>query len=154
MLRYAYAEPAHVRSLLPHLRDEDARELVSSTGKTPEEALLTALDLSGYRLVALGEDGEVVVLFGLASANDTIGVPWMVASKSIRRHARDVARASRDFADEMNSLYPLLMNAADSRNTLHLRWLEWAGFTLGATTTDHGKDGTAFINFHRTRTHV
>jgi len=154
VLTFAVATPDHLASLLPNLRPEDVRELVSSTGHGPATALIHSLSLSEITVVALGEAQEVVAMFGLAAASETTGVPWMVASTAAPAHARDIARHSRPIADRMNARYPLLVNAADCRNSLHIRWLTWAGFELGEVTTEHAADGSPFITFHRSRTHV
>ncbi len=150
MLRPAPATLEHVAQLAPRLRDADRRELISSTGQDPQLVLSAALGVSDNAWAALDQEDNVVFLYGVAPGGAGEGFPWMVAADAVLIHARFIARHTRTFVDGMNAHYPLLRNFADCRNTLHLRWLRWAGFTFTRITTEFSKDGTPFVEFIRT----
>ncbi|MDP3869929.1 hypothetical protein [Phenylobacterium sp.] len=152
MLTQVPATLQHVRDLLPTLRPEDARELQSSSGGAPFVSMVRAIGLSDWSVAALDEDNLPVVLFGLARLDEGVGTPWMVASTKITQHALQVARFTRPIVAKMNRDYPILWNRADLRNSLHLKWLRWAGFRFGALVD--APDGSPFIEFSRIPTNV
>jgi hypothetical protein len=120
---------------------------MSSSGRTAESSLGRAVAVSERAWAALDEHGHVVLLFGVARLSKATGSPWMVASTKIGPHARQIARLTRPLVDALQVDFPVLVNAADSRNKLHLRWLAWSGFTF--TRQSLAKDGTPFIEFIR-----
>lgn len=150
-LTYVPATLAHVRELLPILREADAREIVSSTGKSPAEALAASVGASVSSHAALDPQGRIIMLLGLGEGGPGLGVPWMVASDLIGTQRVAVARDTYPVIDAMNRQYPVLLNHADTRNALHLRWMKWAGFTFTRTSTEWSVDGTPFVEIVRIR---
>lgn len=153
MLRLQRAWLGHVGLILPTLRPEDYQEIASASGKHPGAILAQGVGM-GKSWAALDEEDNPVLLFGVAPGGVGIGIPWLVASTGIVRHGRQIARLTRPLVDAMNEGYPVLRNFADCRNTLHLRWLRWAGFTFLQTSTDFAADGSPFVEFIRIRNHV
>jgi hypothetical protein len=153
MLTYVPATPAHVHELLPDLRDEDRQELLSASGLDPAIALTLCLTASEVAWAALDPQGRPIVLFGASSPSPGLGSPWMVASRHIAAQAAAVARDTRPITEALNDRYPVLTNAVDSRNRLHIRWLQWAGFAFTGTSIT-AADGTPFREFIRIKNHV
>lgn len=147
MLRAVPATLAHAADLLPTLRPEDRREITSSSGLTAEASLARAVAVSERAWAALDDEDRVVLIFGVARMSKVVGSPWMLASTKINAHARQIARLTRPLVDALQVDFPILVNAADCRNTLHLRWLRWAGFTFTRITRSH--DGSPFVEFIR-----
>ncbi len=114
------------------LRSEDRREIEHATGKASHEVLPLAVSLSAesYTFNMQGP----FCLFGVTDdpKNAGYGVVWLVASDEVIRHARYLVKQAPLYLDRWASRYPNgLHNYVDSRNLLHLRWLELVGFTLG-----------------------
>lgn len=150
-MRIVPATLTHVLQIAPWLRMEDHRELVSATGKLPVDTLAASLGVSLRAYAGLDDQGHPILLGGVQRLSERVGVPWMVATPRILKCAREIARLTRPVVEALQDDFPILTNHADSRNKLHLRWLEWAGFTFTRTSTDHSVDGTPFIEFIRIR---
>lgn len=137
-----------------HLRPEDRRELASSNPGVPIETILRRaiqLSLPGHRTKAVDENGTPVLLFGCTEILPfEVGCPWMIGTPEALRYGRQIARLTRPWLDTFP--FRTLVNRADLRNTAHLRWLKFGGFSFGGTI--RAPDGQPFITFSRTRTDV
>ncbi|MCI0525962.1 MAG: hypothetical protein L0Y56_00715 [Nitrospira sp.] len=77
-------------------------------------------------------DGEVLCIFGVSKVTqlgDTY-VPWMLSSIALPNHGRAFLRVSRAVVAAWQNRYPKLVNYADSRYKVAIRWLSWLGFTI------------------------
>jgi len=45
--------------------------------------------------------------------------------------------------------YPVLFNVVDSRNEVHVRWLQWMGFTFIKKHSEYGPEKRPFYEFVR-----
>ena len=141
----------HALELADKLRPEDAREIASASGMNPKDVLVmsSGLSLKMWRMVA-GDTGETVSLFGVASSGRRwVGTPWLVASRRIAEFPQHVGRNTLMAVNLLHEHYPVLTNYADMRNTLHIRWLKWAGFRFIRETCDYARDGALFGEFIR-----
>ena len=79
-------------------------------------------------------DGEVLNMFGVAQATllSSRGVPWMLATQRLERHARPFLRHSRRAVADMKAGSRELQNFVDARNRKAVLWLRWLGFILHA----------------------
>lgn len=146
--RITYDEVEMLRNMT--LRKADIEELRVSSGKQPWDALKSAV-LHSTEWTEVGyveETGEIIALFGLASANG-IGIPWMVASPNIKKYNKILMRYSKKVIGEMNDQFTLLTNFVDSRNSLHIRWLKHMGFKFSGI--EHKIDGIPFKQFYMER---
>lgn len=116
--------------LSSRLRSEDQREVETATGKSAEEVLLTAFDLSTecYSL-RFNTDPDLVALFGITEAASITrtAVPWMLCTDAVGRGAIAIAREASSWLSRWSHKYGFLRNIVDVRNTLHIRWLQAAG---------------------------
>lgn len=90
-------------------------------------------------------EGEVAFIGGITEDGEV----WMVGTEWFpTKYHPNFLRNCRWFVDTLNEAYPRLHNIVDSRNTLHLRWLEWCGFTIDR---DHPQiiNGVPFFPFER-----
>jgi hypothetical protein len=131
MIEIVKAEPRHA-AIVPYLRQADVDEIWSFTGISPASAISYSLAFSEYaRAILL--DGKPVVLFGVTgvpASHGKTGVPWLVATEEIEKHPVRFYRMSKAVIATMRQKYDCLMNWVDIRNTLSIRWLKWAGFTV------------------------
>lgn len=99
-------------------------------GVTIEHALQYGLEHSLRAWAILADDVPI------AAVGDTLhgigtGVPWMVTTVHVERHARGFLRASKAILAEMCQRHYTLVNLIDARNVVAIRWLEWLGFSIG-----------------------
>jgi hypothetical protein len=133
-----------VRAMSSRLRPEDAREIETGCGLAPDKGLELSFLLSVQcYVIRPTEDAEPVAIFGVGpdAFNREKGIVWMLATTDVSKHALGVIEVSRQALDYFLTLYPRgLHNLADARNTLHIRWCQLMGFTLGETKEVRGQD--------------
>lgn len=76
---------------------------------------------------------------------------WMVGSTLLDEKPVEFLRASIAWVDTQKKLYHTLSNIVDGRNTKHIEWLRWLGFTINPAPCRGGPPGIPFYNFHWTR---
>ena len=113
---------------------------------TPSEALWRAILGSRDPMTWLFE-GRVLCIYGMSNANILAGIgsPWLLCSEELPDHAVAFYRTSRLWFEDFTKGYGLLVNYADARNTLALRWLAWLGFEI----MDAEPHGWLKLPFHR-----
>lgn len=148
------SKPSDAKELLEDIRDEDLREIKATGAKDPLEAIEHGILMglsSGFCYTVRNLDGKVCLIFGVLQSHFTsnAGVVWMLGTKSIQTVAFEFLRNCKKWVQEMHNLFPCLYNLIDSRNTLHLKWLEWCEFELVRSIWDYGTGETAFIYFQK-----
>ncbi|MEZ2409834.1 hypothetical protein AB6806_23870 [Bosea sp. RCC_152_1] len=123
-----------------HLREADRQETIA-LGLEPLAAILMSLR-AGPSWVCVDDAGFPFALFGQGDAS-----PWMVGTDDIETNWRWFLRNTPEVIRLVQGDHPLISNAVDARNTRHVRWLAWAGFTLDRPITS--PQGLEFIPFHR-----
>lgn len=114
-----------------NLRSQDLDEIEAMGAVSPAEALHTSISLSSHGYAILDRDENACAIFGAAPHPlPDVGVVWMLGTDAIRTEAYSIAKRTRRYFDELNSVYPILWNYIDARNTVSLRWLRWGGFKL------------------------
>ncbi len=121
----------HALELAENMRDADRQEAWDLAHHTPEQATVLSLEASGGTTTGLA-DGKVVCMFGVESAAiiSTTGVPWLLTTDGVERHAQAFLRRNRKVVADMRGRYPLLRNYVDERNLLSIKWLKWLGFDV------------------------
>jgi hypothetical protein len=140
--------------LSSRLRSDDRREVETATGRSPEEVVPESFQMSDecftVRRVVDGKlHPDPVALFGACPNPRTpaLGVVWFLGSDAVRLCALSVIRESGYWLDHLSRRYAEgLYNYADSRNSLHVRWCQLTGFTLG---TPIDLNGVPFLPIHR-----
>jgi len=116
--------------VIQNMRAQDRREVMDSHGVFGLNLLRDAADWGDARVGKVGDD--ILCLFGVTPM--TIvgggGIPWMISTDAIRKHARIFLPRSKQWVDEQLEEYGYLTNYVDERNTVAKRWLKWLGFTL------------------------
>mgnify|MGYP001215745640 FL=1 len=149
------AKPQDLVWISDHMRASDAAEIAATSGVSPASAMAIGKAYSPYLKVAcLGE--IPVLVFGVCpTGNPMVGKVWMLATNILQnpRARKLLARYSRNWVEDMQSIYPVLTNITDARNTIHHKWLKWCGFRF-IQKLEHGPVGAAFFEFVRIRNHV
>jgi hypothetical protein len=140
-----------LQHVIDNVRPEDAAEFWAFSRQTAAEVVGRGAAASALLYVGL-VDGEPVCCFGVVPASllTGIGCPWMVATPGVERVARRFALASAPVVEEMQALFPQLLNFVDNRNVKAMRWLEWLGFQL-LPAMPMGPDALPFRPFIRRR---
>ena len=105
-----------------NLRPEDAREVLEGFGLQPTVAipLWASSGFCRYFTVPSGETA------GIVGIDD--GTIWMLCTPAIHQYPLTFAREAKRFIDSRTE--PYLWNVVDKRNTVHIKLLEFLGFTL------------------------
>lgn len=139
----------HVASLATRCRPEDAREFWCASGQTPGHALMDGFR-SGSAMCGLADDLPLCA-FGVSSASllgGKTGVPWMIGTVDLDRHAAGFLRRCRPVVESMFSEFEVLSNYVDASNVRAIRWLKWLGFEFGQP-EPYGWLDLPFIRFER-----
>ncbi len=143
------AEPDHIAPIADKMREADVLEVWLAAHSLPEKALTDSLETSVKAWTITG-DGAPIGMFGVCSANilGQIGIPWLLGTDDMLKITRQFLRQSRDYVDQMNSLYPHLINFVHVDNIVSLRWLMWCGFVFDGP-FPYGPDKADFFKFQR-----
>ena len=144
--------PKDIFQLENKLRKADKEELFKATGKDPKIVLRNSYILSTecFSIVCNCKPKEKVIgVFGVVEHGGN-GIIWMVGSDLLvtKKHSKKFIRQTKKWVDSLNDRYPLLFNAVDKSNTVHIRWLKWSGFTF-INEKPWGAFGLPFIEFAR-----
>ena len=135
----------------PRLRKADYNECTASTGKQPRGVLHRSLDLGAISLTLRAPDGNRVGLCGVVNSShiEGAGVVWMVATDDIYQHQTTFLRNSKRALNHLSENYLVLFNCVDARNSVHIKWLRWMGFTFINKHENYGAEKRPFYEFVR-----
>lgn len=124
-------EISEILYIAEHLREADKQEIIAALGKHPREALLEGCLTAKICLMFIDPNGTPTGLFGIMEDPFRSGaVAWMVSTPGIERYSVAFLRRCRGWVHTLAQEFGVLWNYVDARNTVHLRWLRWMGFTL------------------------
>jgi hypothetical protein len=122
------------------LREADKRELIASTGMSAGKALtqsVTYPHTSSW--IGYSDSLYPLAIFGHFSTPEVSGKGiWMVATKRIYKYIPEFKRFSDGILKCWLRKYGKLYSYIDTRNKVHMRWLDGLGFNLGNTLTLNG----------------
>lgn len=143
------AIPTDFPRILQNLRSADRAEVEAVIG-VPAEFLIPFIDEgSGNIWTMEASDGEPVGLVGVQPLPGCpeLGSIWMLGTDGIVSHSVEFLRKCRTGIDFLFGPYEALTNCVDARNTLHIRWLKWMGFTFIRRIEKHGALSLPFYEF-------
>jgi len=145
------ATPEDVHAVGRNLRPADRDEIRAVTGAPPLLVLPECVAQSRATWTMYGLSGEPVGLFGVQDVfdNPDVGWVWMVCTPTIERYPFHFLNKSRELLPVIHSFHPLVTNHVDERNTVHIRWLRWMGFTFLRRIERWGAESRPFIEFAR-----
>ncbi len=141
------------KKLAPLLRRADRNEMRAVLGANacPEAALRYGIEVSYYPYTGL-IDGEVACIFGaVPDAHEHIGSIWLMGSDALSDHPFAFLRRSKPWLARVFPPFTLLWNCVDKRNTLHIRWLRWMGFSFLREIPEYGEQKRPFLEFAKIR---
>jgi len=141
--------------IAPRLRKADREECQAATGKQPLEVLHAGLSLGDISLTLRSPDGDRVGLCGVVKSYlENAGVVWMCATDDIYQYQMTFLRNSKEALAYLGQDYSLLYNCVDARNTVHIKWLDWMGFTFINKHETYGAENRPFYEFVRINNNV
>ena len=147
-VREAILEDA--KTIAPLLRQADIQEIRASSGKSPVEALTLGVLLGKPTYTFTSPQGELGGMFGvLPTAYPEAGAVWLLATGEVEKYPMTFLRHSREWIKTLHEDYPLLFNYVDGRNSLHIKWLKWMGFTFIRRHPEYGVEKRSFFEFVR-----
>jgi hypothetical protein len=138
--------PSDCEALATNLRQQDRAELDAAGHPDHLGTIRASVAMSDWARTAVMGD-QVVCIFGVAPMGgllDARGVPWMLGTDLVPQNRRALARLAPQYIRAMLQTYPHLLNTVHARNTLAVRWLQRAGFTLAPA---HDVNGEPFHLF-------
>ena len=142
------ATVADCRALFPLLRECDRREIELATGDSTVQVLLDSLESSEEAWVGIGDQGELLGIYGVARIGD-MGGPWMLATPDVYRYSKELVRDGREWVKGILPRYSMLFNFVHEDNTRSIAWLRKLGFTIGKLVPEYGAAKAPFYLFHQ-----
>lgn len=139
-----------VAYLAPRLRDADLQELLAAGVPSAQTALEDGFRHSKYCISIVNDSDKAVAMFGCGAFDgDDVGYIWLLGSDEIKQHPTRFLRRSKVWIDTFHREFPILTNYVDQRNTVHLHWLRWLGFSMLRTVEMAGPGNHPFYEFAR-----
>lgn len=138
-----------VLALAPRLRQADIDEVKAASGLDPETALILSHQVSSECFTVFGGCNQIAMFGVKQEDNPSIGRIWMLGSDEIHDHRFGFLRRSKAWVDHLQDRYPILYNYIDARNTVHIRWLQWLGFSFINEVHGYGSEQRLFYQFVR-----
>ncbi len=87
----------------------------------------------------------------MVPTDDLTGAVWLLGSDALTQPPlrRQFLVEGTVYLDTLHRFRPLLWNVVDERNTLHVRWLKWMGFTFINRHPYYGAEQRPFLEFVR-----
>lgn len=119
--------------LIPLLRREDVRE-IKALGHTAEQSLLNGFIYSD-KCYTVRVDNEIAGMFGISNYNQPKGFAsiWFLGSDKTKTIPRDWLVLGKKYIKEFLTTYDLIGGWIDSRQKLHIRWLQAMGFSFAGS---------------------
>lgn len=138
--------------LSENIRECDKQEIWAMSNSTPHQAFLIGYNNSDTPYV-VELDGKAIAMFGVSGRKGDVGIPWMLATDGIKKMRKEFLIECKPHLEAMHKDYPLLTNFVWEKNTTHIVWLKWLGFTFGEI-IPLGVDGENFIQFYKVKLNV
>ncbi len=140
-------EPGDAEDLEPRLREADQREIQAAFG-VPLTRTISHV-VGGILCTICTDDDEVVGLFGAVPTCDLSAAVWLVGSDALTKPPlrRQFLVEGKQYLDALHRYRPLLWNYVDERNRVHIRWLQWMGFTFINRHPEYGVEKRPFLEF-------
>ena len=138
------------------LRTADKEEIRAGSGLSCQQGLIRSLALS-TEAYTMHKDGELAGMFGVTETEhpiEGVGGVWLLATPVLVEHWRPFLRYSREGLLRLHKRYPALWAFADARNSLHITWLEWLGFTTIKVHPEYGHERRPFVEVMRVHQNV
>jgi hypothetical protein len=142
--RWRLATRADVVDVVGRLREEDKLECRAMFGIDPASFFLASNYDTENTYALHNKAGHNVALAGVSPMKDGSAMIWMVGTPDIANHKIEFLRYGQKWLKEVTEPYTFVFNWVDARNTVHLNWLKWCGFSLINRHEQFGAEGLPF----------
>lgn len=132
MIRLERATEKDIKEFTKNIREMDAQEVKFVSGKTFEEHIpflmmhlkdVQVIKCDGV-LLGIGNWYHEMLDWGLYSPGV---VGWMLLTNAVEDHKIEFLRWSKELVKTLLEAYPSITNVVDSRNILHVQYLDFLG---------------------------
>lgn len=132
-----------------NLRSADRMEIAAHSGLKPVRAIRRSVRGSEVAVTICSGDTptKLAAIFGCTAD----GCIWLLGTDvlTLPPLRKQFLKECRRYVDVLQDHYPLLHNVIDERNTVHIRWLRWMGFTFIRRLPQFGVENRPFMEFVR-----
>lgn len=116
-----------------HLRPSDMSELMAAHGDdvSPVAVMTQAWERAAACKVALDDENEPIMVFGVNPMTDGVGVPWLLGTDRMGAVQHLLVRDMTGFMDQAHEMFHTLVNRVDARQRKTIKWLKHLGFEIG-----------------------
>ena len=154
MIEVRPTKPEDASRMAPRMRQADIDEIRASSGLNHYEGLQQSVKASVECYTAWIGNSPIAIFGISATDNESIACIWMLGTDIIKEHRIEFLRKSREWVDEFQNTYSVLFNNIDARNTVHIKWLQWLGFTFINQFPEYGAELRPFYQFVRINSNV
>lgn len=146
MIEFVTPTAEDLEYLAENLREEDLREINTVSPGSDTLRLLIESAESSDRCFVVRKDGVPVVIFGSKGTEDVLSIGaqaadiWLLGTDAIKLNKTSFLKLSRKVIQEISEDVDYLWNIVDPRNELHIRWLQWLGFSFPLPFRTQGGD--------------
>jgi hypothetical protein len=138
--------------LAPRLRPEDVAEVKAYSGRDAYHTLSLGLHVSDQCWTMVSDDDEPAGMFGVVKSQlPGAGLVWMLCTPLVPENSMTFLKECRrgGWTNKLHRSYPILWNYVDERNTKHVNWLRWMGFSFIMRHPKFGFEQRPFLEFTR-----
>ena len=142
-------EPGDEQYIAACLRKADRQELSALSDRDPVEVLREGGMISRLCVTIIGNSGLGAGMCGVVDEGNGVGKIWMLGTAELvsRPMQKQFLRESKLYLRGLERIYRLIHNTIDERNTVHIRWLRFMGFTFIQRIPEHGIRRLPFWEF-------
>lgn len=131
------------------LRHADRQELSALSDRDPAEILREGAMISSPSCTIVGNSGLGAGMFGVLDEGGGSGRLWMLGTDELvsKQMRRQFIVEGPMYFRGVERMYKVLHNHIDERNTTHIKWLRWLGFTFIRRIPEHGVQRLPFLEF-------
>lgn len=144
------SEYEDIKKIASGLRQADANE-IDALGREPEEAIEESYFGSKPKCYTFIGKGVPAAMFGVVpfEENERWGSIWLLGTDRVTNVIPiSFLKWTKKFLPTLLEPYDMVCNIVDARNTVHIKWIKWLGFTFIRELT-HGPEGRTFYEFAR-----
>ena len=153
MIRIRPALSTDAIELALKMRKADLQEIQANLGEDPLTVLEHGIAQSRPSYAVVNKADRLFALFGVVpdTVAADVGLVWLLASDELAKYPFFVLRNTGKWIEILQQQYRVLWNHIDARNELHIRWLQWSGFTLVKRIENFGVEQRPFYEFEKVR---
>lgn len=151
------SKPQDIAVVAANMRAADVAELKANSGQPPATSLLYCYMKGAPCMSICKPDDTPIAMWGATKDAEDVGFIWLLGTDELVQNKAICLRFLREaksYVDELLKTYRVLWNVVDARNKVHIRWIQWMGFTFIAEHPNYGAEGRLFLEFCQVSRHV